>query len=68
MYECILVILTELRTADGAFLVIQCFCKKWGEKTINNRDKDKYLIIIFINKDNNHTMNSTENNIKCTKD
>ncbi len=36
MYECILVILTELRTSGGAFLVIQCFCekkkKKKGEK------------------------------------
>ncbi len=37
MYYYILVILTELRTGGGAFLVIQCFCKKW-EKTINNTD------------------------------
>ncbi len=43
MYECILVILTELRTGGGAFLVIQCFCKN-GEKTINNTDK---IIIIL---------------------
>ncbi len=53
MYECILVILTELRTGGGAFLVIQSFCKNGG-KTINNTD--------------NHTMNSTNRNIKCTKD
>ncbi len=31
MYECTLVILTEI----NSFLVIQCFCQKWG-KTINN--------------------------------
>ncbi len=30
MYECILVILTEVRTGGGAFLVIRCFCKNAG--------------------------------------
>ncbi len=31
MYECILVILIELRTGGGAFcLVTQCFCKAIG--------------------------------------
>ncbi len=38
MYECTLVILTELRAGGGAFLVIQCFCKKWGGGAINNID------------------------------
>ncbi len=47
MYECILVILTELRTGGGALLNIQCFCKKW-EKTNNNTDKIIIIIIIQI--------------------
>ncbi len=56
MYECTitLVILTELRTGGDAFLVIQCFCKKWGGGGLS-------LILIS-------TMNSTWNNIKRTKD
>ncbi len=47
MYECILVILTELRSGGGAFLVIQCFCKKW-EKTNNNTYKIVVVVIIII--------------------
>ncbi len=39
-YECILVVLTELRTGGGAFLVIQCFCKKWGKTNNIKRTKD----------------------------
>ncbi len=38
MYECILVILAELRTVVVLFLVIQCFCKKREIKTNNNTD------------------------------
>ncbi len=37
MFECTLVILTELRTGGGAFLVIQCFCKtKDNNHTMNS--------------------------------
>ncbi len=49
MYECILV-----RTGGGAFLVIQCFCKK-KEKSNNNTA-------------NNNTNSTNKNNIKSTKD
>ncbi len=41
MYECILVILTELRTGGGAFLAIQFFCKK-----IKNKEKKLTIILI----------------------
>ncbi len=51
MYECILVILIELRTGGGAFcLVTQCFCKAigggGGGGSINNTAK--IIIILWI--------------------
>ncbi len=48
MYECI-GILTEFRTGGGAFLAIQCFCKKTkGKKTNNNSYKTIIIIRILL--------------------
>ncbi len=64
MYKCILVILTELKTGGGAFVVIQRFCKKKTKgKTNNNIDN----INNYNNKHRRKKNCFNKNNIKCTK-
>ncbi len=47
MYDCIY-ILTEFRTGGGAFLVIQCSCKKWKKLTIIIVRKDEEQVLLVV--------------------
>ncbi len=47
MYDCI-DILTEFRTGGGAFLVIQCSCKKWKKLTIIIVRKDEEQVLLVV--------------------